>query len=113
MSLIYIGTAQFIVLRAFQALSKIEIHKVANGNPVIAVLNVVDDESITALDQLGLSEQVYRQLDVPDGTEVFISHATPPTSLKSVHRKISGERLAYKEYLDIVSDIVNSRYSQN
>lgn len=96
----------------FQALSKIEIHKVANGNPVIAVLNVVDDESITALDQLGLSEQVYRQLDVPDGTEVFISHATPPTSLKSVHRKISGERLTYKEYLDIVSDIVNSRYSK-
>lgn len=97
----------------FQALSKIEIHKVSNGNPaVIAVLNVVDDENITALDQLGLSEQVYRQLGVPEGTEVFISHATSPSSLKSVHLKIAGERLSYDEYLSITQDIVNNRYSK-
>jgi len=96
----------------FQALSKIEIHKVSNGTPVIAVLNVVDDENITGLNQLGLSEQVFNQLGVPEGTELFISHATPPSSLKSVHLKIAGERLSYDDYFSIIQDIVNSRYSK-
>ncbi|MDF1589369.1 MAG: thymidine phosphorylase family protein [Gammaproteobacteria bacterium] len=96
----------------FQALSKIEIHIVSNGAPVIALLNVVDDEGITGLDELGLSEQVFRQLGMPEGTEVFISHATPPTSLQSVHLKIAGERLSYEQYLTIIQDIVNSRYSK-
>lgn len=96
----------------FQALNKIEIHKIGNGGPVIAVLNVVDDRTITAPDELGLSEQVYDQLGVPEGTEVFISHATPPASLKAVHQKIAGERLNYKDYLSIIQDIVNNRYSK-
>ena len=96
----------------FQALNKIEIHKLANGNPVIAVLNVVDDKNITAPDELGLSEQVYDQLGVPEGTEVFISHATSPASLKAVHQKIAGERLKYQQYLQIIQDIVNNRYSK-
>jgi thymidine phosphorylase len=96
----------------FQALSKIEIHIVGNGAPVIAVLNIVDDDSITAPDQLGLSEQVYHQLGMPDGTEVFISHASPPSSIKSVHLKIAGERLSYDDYLKIIQDIVNNRYSK-
>ena len=96
----------------FQALSKIEIHKVSNGAPVIAVLNVVDDENITAPNQLGLCEQVYDQLGVPEGTEVSICHATPAESLKAVHSKIAGERLNYQEYLGITQDIVNNRYSK-
>lgn len=96
----------------FQALSKIEIHIVGNGSPVIAVLNIVDDDSITAPDQLGLSEQVYHQLGMPDGTEVFISHASPPSSIKSVHLKIAGERLSNDDYLRIIQDIVNNRYSK-
>lgn len=96
----------------FQALNKIEIHKVSDGAPVIAVLNVVDDLNITAPHELGLSEQVYDQLGVPEGTEVFIRHASPPSSLKSVHLKIAGERLKYQQYLDIIQDIVNNRYSK-
>jgi thymidine phosphorylase len=96
----------------FQALNKIEIHKVGNGAPVIAVLNIVDDETITAPDQIGLSEQVFQQMGLAEGSPIFISHATPPSSLKSVHLKISGERLSYADYLKIIQDIVNNRYSK-
>lgn len=98
----------------FQALNKIEIHKISNGNgtPVIAVLNVVDDANIVAPDELGLSKQVYEQFAMAEGAEVFISHATPPESLEAVHKKIAGERLAYKDYLGIIQDIVNKRYSK-
>ena len=96
----------------FQALSKIEIHQAVDGTPVIAVLNVVDDENILAPDELGLSEQAFAQLDLPDGTEVRVEHARPPASLKAVHRKIAGERLMLDEYRGITQDIKSNRYSK-
>jgi thymidine phosphorylase len=96
----------------FQALSKIEIHKADNGTPVIAVLNVVDDENILAPDELGLSEQAFTQLDLADGTDVQVAHARPPASLKAVHKKIAGERLTLDEYRGITRDIRGNRYSK-
>ncbi|MDX2456922.1 MAG: thymidine phosphorylase family protein [Gammaproteobacteria bacterium] len=96
----------------FQALSKIEIHKADDGTPVIAVLNVVDDEHILAPDELGLSEQAFTQLDLADGTHVQVAHARPPASLKAVHRKIAGERLTLDEYRGITRDIKGNRYSK-
>lgn len=96
----------------FQALSKIEIHKEDNGAPIIAVLNVVDDENILQSGELGLSEQAYAQLNLPEGTAVRVAHATPPASLRAVHRKIAGEVLSFEEYLGITQDIVENRYSK-
>jgi thymidine phosphorylase len=96
----------------FQALSKIEIHQADDGAPVIAVLNVVDDESILAPNELGLSEQAFEQLNLPDGTGVRVEHARPPASLKAVHRKIAGEPLTLEEYQGITRDIKGNRYSK-
>jgi len=96
----------------FQALSKIEVHKADNGAPVIAVLNVVDDEAILAQDELGLSEQAFAQLNLSPGTAVRVEHARPPASLKAVHRKIAGERLMLDEYRGITLDIKGNRYSK-
>jgi thymidine phosphorylase len=96
----------------FQALSKIEVRSEEDGLPIIAVLNVVDDENIAQLDELGLSEQGYAQLGVPEGTAVRVSHATPPVSIKAVHKKIAGESLLFNEYLGIARDIVENRYSK-
>ena len=88
----------------FQALSKIEIHKADNGAPVIAVLNVVDDEALLAQDELGLSEQAFAQLNLSDGTGVRVEHARPPASLKAVHRKIAGDCTDRDSGLSIPSD---------
>ena len=100
----------------FQALSKIEIYRGEEREegsvPVIAVLNVVDDAAITQPGELGLSEQVYAQLALPEGTPVCVAQATPPVSLKAVLRKIAGERLDFEEYLEITRDIVENRYSR-
>ena len=96
----------------FQALNKIEIHKAVDGAPVIAVLNVVDDENILAPDELGLSEQAFTQLDLPDGSDVRVEHARPAASLKAIHRKIAGERLTLDEYRGITRDIDANRYSK-
>jgi len=77
----------------FQPLNKIEIWDGEDKPPVIAVLNIVDDENIVAPDELGLSEQTYEQLELAEGSLVRIDHATPPESLKAVHHKIAGNRL--------------------
>ncbi|MEA3278811.1 MAG: thymidine phosphorylase family protein [Pseudomonadota bacterium] len=96
----------------FQALSKVEILVEGGPMPVLTVLNVVDDTAITAPHELGLSEQAFAQLGVPEGTPVLVAQAQPPGSLGAVHRKIRGERLDQREYRDIARDIVNNRYSK-
>ena len=96
----------------FQALNKVEISSEQNGNTVIAVLNIVDDGSITALDELGLSEQAFDQFAIQDGCSVTVALAQTPQSIKAVHRKISGERLLFDDFLAINADIASNRYSK-
>lgn len=96
----------------FQALNKIEIHKAGDGPPVIAVLNVVEDPTITGLDELGLSEQVFAQMNLPEGSAVTACHAAAPGSLALVRKKIAGDRLEQDDYQAIAHDIVENRYSR-
>ncbi|HLF97862.1 MAG TPA: thymidine phosphorylase family protein [Methylococcaceae bacterium] len=94
----------------FQALAKVEVS--CNGNLVQAVLNVVDDLRLVDCGGLGLSEQAFAQMNVPEGTEVRIAQAEPPGSMDAVRRKITGERLSFQDYRDITQDIVAHRYSK-
>ena len=81
----------------FQALMKIEIYINGDSNPVLAVLNIVDDDSIIQVDELGLSKQAFEQLSEKEGVLVRIAPAKSPASLKSVHKKIAGEMLTKNE----------------
>lgn len=94
----------------FQALSKVEI--CANGNRILAVINVIDDSSIVTINELGLSEEAFERLSVNEGQLVKVEHAEPPVSMDAVRRKISGERLGQEDFDIIVSDITQSRYSK-
>jgi len=96
----------------FQALNKIEIRDGKNTTPIIAVLNIVDDENIVAIDELGLSEQTFLQFNGSENCSVFVDHASPPNSIQLVHEKIAGNRLGQKDFLHICEDIVNNRYSK-
>ncbi len=94
----------------FQALAKVKVS--IDSRLILAVLNVVDDSIIVDEDQLGLSEQAFKQLVVKEGTEVRIDHAEPPSSMDAVRRKISGERLELEDYRMIAHDIAQHRYSK-
>ena len=96
----------------FQALAKVEINSVSDHQHLLAVLNVVTDERIMAVDELGLSDQAFDQLGLSEGGMVCIAHAVPPESLDAVHRKIAGERLSASDYLAIIRDVVGNRYSR-
>ena len=96
----------------FQALNKIEIHDQENGQSIIALLNVVDDDSITAPGELGLSEQAFEQFAGEEGMAVRVAHAPVPDSIKAVHRKINGDSLDFDDYQGIARDIAANRYSK-
>ena len=76
----------------FQALSKVKI--CAGGKQILALLNVVDDNSIVTPADLGLSEEAFAKLGSKEGRLVSIEHAEPPASMDAVRRKIAGERLS-------------------
>lgn len=94
----------------FQALAKIEIIK--GERRILATLNIVDDDALVGPDELGLSEQGFRQLDLPQGTPVAIAHATPPASLDQVRAKIQGHTLSAESYAAIIRDVAAHRYSR-
>jgi thymidine phosphorylase len=98
--------------QGFQALNKIEVYTETPPKQVFAVLNVVDGECIIAPNEIGLSEQVFKQFNQPEGSPIKVRHATQPKSLSYVHRKISGDRLNYSEYFEIIQDINANRYSK-
>lgn len=94
----------------FQALSKVRI--CGNGQRILAVLNVVDDDRIVLTDQLALSEQAFNNLELEEGELVTVEHAEPPASMNAVRRKIDGERLDQEDFRHIIEDITESRYSK-
>ncbi len=94
----------------FQALSKIEIQQ--DGRKILAVLNVVDDDCIVSLHELGLSEQAFAHLALPEQTQVRVNHAEPPHSMEFVRQKLGGTRLSQPKLSEIIQDIAGNRYSK-
>src|SRR5574343_739640 len=94
----------------FKALSKVEVR--ANGQRILATLNVVDDEAIVACGELGLSQAAYKQIQVEEGHPVSVSQAGPPESIGALHRKLAGERLSLQDLRAIVRDITEHHYSK-
>ncbi len=93
----------------FQALRKIEICR--DGVSILATLAIMDDEHLLKAGEIGLGEQAFRRLGLPEGTEVCISQAKPPASLEGVRRKIGGDTLEDAEIVAIVHDISRHLYS--
>ncbi len=96
----------------FQALAKVEITADGTARPILAVLNVVDDEALVAPGELGLSEEAFATLGIEEGAPVRICHTEPPASMDAVRRKIDGERLSAQEFMDIAHDIAERRYTK-
>lgn len=94
----------------FQALNKIEI--AANGNRLLATLNIVDDPAILAPDELGLSAQAFRRFGLAEGAPLTIAQASPPAGLEAIRAKIRGETLSAEDLHAIMADVAGHRYSK-
>lgn len=97
-------------VEAFQALAKIEISK--GGRTILATLNIVDDPRLLGRDELGLSEQSFAQLGLPEGDTVTVAQATPPASHEAIRAKVLGQALGQDDFDAIIRDIASNRYSK-
>lgn len=93
----------------FQALRKIVVSQ--DNASILATLAIVDDASLIKSGEIGLGEQAFRRLGLPEGARVSIAQAQPPQSLEAVRRKIDGDTLDNAEIHDIIRDIAAYRYS--
>ena len=60
---------------------------------------------------MGLSQIAAKKLKVSDGETLYVSHLEPIESLSFVRSKIYNQRLDYKAYKDIITDIIEGDYS--
>ena len=93
----------------FQALRKIEISQ--GERSILATLAIMDDEHLLRPGEIGLGEQAFRRLGLPEGTQVCVAQARPPGSLDAVRRKIGGDTLTDAEIGAIIRDISLHHYS--
>ena len=95
---------------AFQALAKIEISHA--GRTILATLNIVDDQRLLDRDELGLSEQSFAQLGLPEGEGVTVAQASPPASHEAIRAKVLGQTLGQSDFDAIIRDIAGNLYSK-
>lgn len=93
----------------FQALRKIRVTGI--DCEILATLALVDDERFIGDGEIGLGEQAFRRLGLPEGTMVEIAQARRPSSLEFVRRKIDGDSLSDSEIAAVIRDISGHRYS--
>lgn len=90
--------------------TKLEIHK--GGRTIYAFLQIIAEEGVLALDEIGLNDDAFKSLDMSEGTEVHVGLAAPSLSTSALRKKISGEILTSGEYAAIINDIAAGRYSK-
>lgn len=90
-------------------ITKVEVH--GGAAPVFALLEIVDDSSIVSPKELGLNNEAFSEMNLPEGANISISIAGTPPSASLVQKKISGNVLSSSEYSGIIKDINQKRYS--
>ncbi len=92
----------------FEAHARVQLD--SGGRSVIATLYRIN-MGLLRRNEAGLSEAAWQALDVEEGDIVFVSHAPPVASLSQVRGKVYGQRLEAAAIDQIVTDVVNRRYS--
>ncbi len=78
---------------------------------VIGVLSFCRDQ-LVAPDEIGLVDQAFRDLGLPEGSMVNATLAVAPRSVDLVRAKLRGHRLEREAFDRILSDVVRHRYSR-
>jgi thymidine phosphorylase len=78
---------------------------------VIGVLNFCRD-SIVAADEIGLSDDAFRDFGLAAGSPVNASLSPAPRSVDLVRQKLNGHRLSQADFCEILRDVVARRYSK-
>ncbi|MGN0905445.1 MAG: thymidine phosphorylase family protein [Alphaproteobacteria bacterium] len=89
--------------------NRVEIH--GGLQPIFATAYAVSDNAVVDVDEIGLCEQAFHLINLPEGSEIAVSPASAPSSIDSVRRKINGGILSANEYRAIIGDVAAYRYT--
>ncbi|HVO26587.1 MAG TPA: thymidine phosphorylase family protein [Candidatus Margulisiibacteriota bacterium] len=78
---------------------------------VIGILNFCRN-TLVAADEIGLSDDAFADLGLPEGTPVNATIAPAPKSVDLVRAKLQGQRLDRPAFDAILADVVGHRYSK-
>jgi thymidine phosphorylase len=78
---------------------------------VIGILNFCRD-ALVAPDEIGLSDDAFADLGLPEGAQVNATIAPAPKSVDLVRSKLQGQRLERAAFDAILADVVRHRYSK-
>jgi thymidine phosphorylase len=78
---------------------------------VIGILNFCRN-ALVAPDEIGLSDDAFADLALPEGTPVNATIAPAPQSVDLVRGKLQGQRLERAAFDAILTDVVRRRYSK-
>lgn len=90
--------------------ARAQVEVSAGGRTALATMYQLSGDLIGVHD-VGLSEAVWRRLQVADGTALSIRHPPHLDSMSAVRAKVYGHRLDDTQLRSIVQDIVAERYS--
>lgn len=82
----------------------------ANGHAMVATLYHLTGDMLST-DEIGLSEQAWRQLKLDKDDTIQIEHAPPVDSLRYLRSKVYGHELAPHAFDAILGDIAHGEYS--
>jgi thymidine phosphorylase len=77
---------------------------------IVATLNMVNSD-VLKKNEASLSQSAWERLEAEIGNSIIISHLPPVTSFGHVRSKIYGKILNASQFHEIISDIVNGKYS--
>lgn len=93
----------------FESLTRVRV-STKSGPSVVATVNVINSD-LLGRQQISLSEQAQKKLDVSNGDALTISHLEPLRSLSDVRKKIYGNQLDRNDFYRIIQDIQEGRYT--
>ena len=92
-----------------KALTKVEVH--GGVKPIYCFLEVVTDAKIVKPGELGLNNEAFKFIGLPEGANVSLTVASRPPSLSAIKKKIAGSILSSGEYRSVMHNIYERRYS--
>lgn len=86
-------------------------HRTGVQREITGVLNVCSD-TLLEIDEIGLSDEAFRDLGLPQGAAVGASFAVAPASVDLVRAKLRGKRLRRGDFDAILTDVAARRFSR-
>jgi AMP phosphorylase len=86
--------------------------RVKGSNDRTATVLVDTTQSIVEVNQIGLPQTIVQELKIDEDQSVSVQPSPLPVSVKYVHEKMRGKKLAREELYSIVRDVVDKNLSE-